>query len=258
MERQGETSSEPQGFINFNELNKTLRDLDERALVLTLAAFAEDTLGDLLSAFMIPSTASRSLVTGFNAPLGNFSSRIKAAFALGLISKGQFDDLQHLREIRNKFSHTWKPISFADRSVEGHLKAIRFGRMMKDYPETLQRKLLVAFQNLLIELQVAVKSVEEGKRATFVGVHLITGFHGKTFEEKLERAAEELTRTQSKHSVAAGEEKLFYDTVLLELKDRVGRYLNDPPPESAAKLAELLQCLDHLLVGRPDPTGNML
>jgi hypothetical protein len=142
--------------------------------------------------------------------------------------------------------------------VEGHLKAIRFGRMMKDYPDTLQRKLLFAFQNLLIELQVAVESVGKGKRAAFVGVHLTTGFYGKTFDEKLERAADELTRTQSKHSVAVGEEKLFYDTVLLELKDRMTRYLSDPPPESAAKLAELLECLDRLLVGRPVPTGNML
>ncbi|BFT63112.1 MltR family transcriptional regulator [Pseudomonas moorei] len=258
MERQGDTSSEPQGFINFNELNKTLRDLDERALVLTLAAFAEDTLGDLLSAFMIPSAASRSLVTGFNAPLGNFSSRIKAAFALGLISKGQFDDLQHLREVRNKFSHTWKPISFADPSVEGHIKAVRYGRMTRDFPKTLQRKLLVAFQNLLIELQVAVKSIEDGKQAKFVGAHLTSGFSGDTFDKKMERASEELAHARAKHSSAEGEEKLFYDMVLWELRYRIERFLKDVPPESTPKLSALVEDLNQLLAGRPDPSGNML
>ncbi|MGY2292150.1 MltR family transcriptional regulator [Pseudomonas sp. SDO528_S397] len=258
MEQQSSVSSEPQGFINFNELNKTLRDLDERALVLTLAAFAEDTLGDLLTAFMIPSAASRSLVTGFNAPLGTFSSRIKAAFAFGLISKGQFDDLQHLREVRNKFSHTWKPISFADPSVEGHLKAIRYGRMMRDYPKTLQKKLLVAFQNLLIELQVAVGSVKEGKQAKFVGVHLTAGFYGETPEEELEQATEETAHAQAKHTAAEGEEKLFYDMVLRELAGRITRFLSDSPPESAPKLNELLHGLAQQLKGRPSPTGNLL
>jgi hypothetical protein len=46
-----------------------LRNLDDRGLVLSLAAFAEDALGSLLREFMIPSEATKQLLEGFNAPL---------------------------------------------------------------------------------------------------------------------------------------------------------------------------------------------
>jgi hypothetical protein len=78
-------------------------------LVLSLAAFAEEALGALLKAFMTPSEATAQLIEGFNAPLGTFSSRIKAAYAIGLITKEQFLDLERLRKIRNEFAHSWKP-----------------------------------------------------------------------------------------------------------------------------------------------------
>lgn len=252
-DKEDSASSEPQGFINFNELSRTLNDLDERALVLTLAAFAEDTLGDLLSAFLIPSAASRSLVTGYNAPLGTFSSRIKSTYALGLISKGQFDDLQHLREIRNKFSHTWKPITFEDPSVAGHIKAIRFSRLMTTYPEGPQQKLLTAFQYLLIELQVAVNNIPDGKRAKFIGARLWGGLVGKEFEDQLKWAEKEVMRAQENHEAAEGEKKLFFDGVLWALKDKLKRLLLDAKPDQTPDVFKLLHGVIVQLADRPDP-----
>ncbi|KYC15870.1 MltR family transcriptional regulator [Pseudomonas sp. ABFPK] len=255
MKKEDMESSEPQGFINFNEIARTLKDLDERALVLTLAAFAEDSLGDLLTAFMIPSAASRSLVTGFNAPLGNFSSRIKAAYAFGLINKGQFDDLQHLREVRNKFSHTWKPISFTDPSIEGHIKAIRYSRRTSNFPKTLQQKLTTSFQNLLIELQVGVISFgKDGKQAKCLATQLISGFSGNTPIEQLERATKEAAQAESKHGIAVGEEKLYYDMVLRELLIRVKRFLGTDDTQISSGVADLIERLTKTLADRPEPT----
>ena len=42
-------------FGGINLLTLSLRDLDDRGLVLSLASFAEEALGELLKAFMTPS-----------------------------------------------------------------------------------------------------------------------------------------------------------------------------------------------------------
>jgi hypothetical protein len=57
-------------FGDLNRLQGIVRDLDERALILSLAAFAEQALGDLLRAFLLPVEASNQHLEGFNAPLG--------------------------------------------------------------------------------------------------------------------------------------------------------------------------------------------
>lgn len=244
-----------QDFANFNELSRSLRDLDERALVLTLAAFAEDTLGDLISVYLIPSSAAHSLVTGYNAPLGTLSSRIKAAYALGLISKGQFEDLQHLRAIRNKFSHTWKPLSFEDPSVSGHIKAIRFGKAITTYPENPQHKLMTSFQILLIELRVAVSYVPKGNGAKFIGAMLLANISGSSFEERLETAIKEVANTERDYEVAEGEKKTFLEGVLWLWKDKLSRLLNEAPLDQVPDVKQLLDRLDKQLAGRSDPNG---
>jgi len=242
---------EPQGYVKFNELTETLQDLDERALVLTLAAFAEDSLGELLSAFMIPSSASKDLLTGFNAPLGTFSSRIKACYAFGLISKGQFDDLQHLRVIRNKFSHTWRPISFADPAVAGHIKSIRFSRLQTQYPASLTQKVKSSFVFLLMELQVGVTQMAKGRSAKFVGMELSAGVAGTTFAEKLERASSDVSEELRKHTEATGEEKLFFDGVLRFRKDKLTLLWSQAPPAESWKVLAMIHKVESHLKDRP-------
>lgn len=63
---------EDEVFGGINLLTRSLRDLDDRGLVLSLAAFAEEALGELLKAFMTPSEATTQLTEGFNAPLEYF------------------------------------------------------------------------------------------------------------------------------------------------------------------------------------------
>ncbi|KPW95552.1 MULTISPECIES: MltR family transcriptional regulator [Pseudomonas syringae group] len=256
MNEMPESPPKPDPFGTYNELNRTLRNLDERALVLTLAAFAEDTLGELLMAFFMPSAASRSLVNGFNAPLGNFSSRIKATYAIGLISKGQFNDLQHLREIRNKFSHTWKPISFTDPSVAGHILGLRFGRSYQAYPDTPYRKVLGTFQYLLIELRVAVADLTTSPKAKFIGTALSGGIVGDSFEEQLERATTDVTCDIAEHESSEGQKKLFYDGVLWVWKVRLDRLYKEAGPEREEKVHALMRSVWKQLGDRPDPNDD--
>lgn len=94
-----------------NSLFESLHEHDDRGLVLSIAAFAEDTLGLLLLSYLREPRTATELVEGFNAPFGTFSARIKGALVLGLIRKDQYRSLELIRRIRNKFAHNWTGVS---------------------------------------------------------------------------------------------------------------------------------------------------
>lgn len=77
----------------------------------------EDLLGSIIKDFLVDVSATNELVDGFNAPLGTFSARTKAAFALGLISAEQHKDINLIRKIRNEFAHSWDVKSLDHQSV---------------------------------------------------------------------------------------------------------------------------------------------
>lgn len=82
-----------------NSLLESLHEHDARSMVLTMASFAEDTLELLLIGYLREPKQAKALVNGFNAPLGTFSARIKAAFVLGLILEDGYKTLDILKKI---------------------------------------------------------------------------------------------------------------------------------------------------------------
>ena len=82
-----------------------LRKESDRGKVLISTGFMEEQLKDILLAFMVEGGPATELVTSGNAPLGTFSARIAACYALGLISEREHHDLTLLRRIRNDFAH---------------------------------------------------------------------------------------------------------------------------------------------------------
>lgn len=192
-------------FEQLNQLNKLLHQLDDRGLILSLAAFAEESLGELISAFMRPVRSTKHLLDGFNAPLGTFSSRIHAAYALGLVTEAQFRDLEHLRKIRNEYSHSWKQLSFKDQHILDRIKALSYSNIDDSFPETEIDKVRSSLSALLIELHVTTEQIRKnGRQASLIGTGLIAGVPGSVdsqistcrtkFEEinsEMEKASEE-------------------------------------------------------------------
>ena len=110
-------SHEAKERASLDSLNRFLFVIDkqdDRAMVLSLATFVEDSLGRLLIAYLRTCKATKELVEGFNAPLGTLGARIKAAYALGLLTVEQYKDIEILRKVRNEFAH--------DRSVSMTLR----------------------------------------------------------------------------------------------------------------------------------------
>lgn len=117
-------------LAGFRQLLDELNAESPRGGVMVACATLDDLLAKAIAARLIDDAHVSKLIDGFNAPLGTFSSRIIAAFALGVISKIEFDDLQVIRKIRNDFAHR-TGVSFADPSISD--KAMILKLAAQDY-----------------------------------------------------------------------------------------------------------------------------
>lgn len=175
--------SEPEHFKtgdpnmdNLNRFQSLVQKQDDRGLALSLSAFAEDTLGRLLLTYLKEGKQSKDLVEGFNAPLGTLSTRIKAAYAIGLLSREQYEDLEIARKIRNAFAHDWEGVTLDRQDIKamiGQLNAYTFDE--KPLAGEARARLLGSITNILVELRVQIgQHQKHDRRAPFVGFRLTT------------------------------------------------------------------------------------
>lgn len=111
-------ANERYSLEKLNRFMDLVHKQDDRAMVLSLATFLEDTLGRLLLAYFRTCKATKDLVEGFNAPLGTFGSRIKAVYAFGLVTEDQFKDMEILRKVRNLFAHNWEGVTLEQNDIK--------------------------------------------------------------------------------------------------------------------------------------------
>ena len=116
-------------FGKFNRLLVVMDGEDERGLVLSASAYAEDCLGRILSAYLRKGEPSKGLIEGFNAPLGTLAARLKAGYAIGILSREQYRDLDLMRKIRNEFAHQWEGCSFDNGKIAGWIYAMSESRI---------------------------------------------------------------------------------------------------------------------------------
>lgn len=174
-------------FGSLNKLNSYLDSLDERGLILSLSAFSEDSLGVILSNFMLDNKVSKQLLEGFNSPLGTFSSRIKACYSLGLITEKQYSDLEILRKIRNKFSHTWEKVSFSDKDISQQISKLNYSNLDFEFPDSELKKVRSSISSLLIELRViSSQIVEKNQKVKLIGTSLVPGFSSRDYPSQIE------------------------------------------------------------------------
>ncbi len=161
-------------FGPINRLLSLTREEDERGLVLSVAAFAEDCLGRLIVAYLRDGKPSSDLIEGFNAPLGTFSSRIKAGFALGLLSETQYRDLDLVRKIRNEFAHNWEGCSFEKPNIKDWIASMSESRFSTRVAPTAQAKFYNSTSCVLIELEALLGTVRKrSQKLPLVAMHFV-------------------------------------------------------------------------------------
>lgn len=168
-------SEKDEVFGQFNRLLSLTAEEDERGLVLSMAAFSEECLSRLLHGYLRPGKPANDLIEGFNAPLGTFSARIKAAYAMGLLSSEQMADLELLKKIRNEFAHNWEGCNFEAEKIKSWVLEMNPSRFHPDEPKTLQSKFHFSITCVLVEIQHLLSTLGSGKRTVpVVAAHLFT------------------------------------------------------------------------------------
>jgi len=140
---------------NLNRFLSLVGAQDDRAMVLSLSTFIEDTLGRLLIAYFRDCKATKELVEGFSAPLGTFGSRTKAAYAFGLVTEEQYKDMEILRKVRNQFAHNWEGVSLSRNDIQaliGQLSGYTVDH--KEIKGGNREKMLGTLSTCCMELQI--------------------------------------------------------------------------------------------------------
>jgi mannitol operon repressor len=114
-------------LVNFVQ---ELKRESDRGLALVAAALIDDKLGETLRALFCEGPTAAKLLDANNAPLGTFSSRSEACFALGLIDDYEHSEIALLRKVRNEFAHAKHGMSFQTPSVQGLCSSLK-----SDLPE---------------------------------------------------------------------------------------------------------------------------
>lgn len=240
------SEAEDNVFGPLNRLTKTLHDHDERGLILSLAAFAEDALGRLIEAFMLPVQASKDLLTGFNAPLGTFSSRIKASYALGLINEEQFKDLEYLRKMRNEFAHSWEHVSLEKQNLSSLASNMSFSYLDSSFPETNADKVRSSISALLTDISsMAQQILAKEKRVKLMGTRLFPMFHGD-LPAQVQQARQSLESIRAQQNCTTEAHKRFLDRRLSLLVMQLNILISQAPKEMKHDIQEIVSELKNL------------
>lgn len=106
-------------LTKFNEFEEELSKETDRGAAIMACTMVDWMLGRMLQNFMVDSSITRELFKGPTAPLSSLSNKIKISYALGLIGKVEYHDLDLLRRIRNDFAHKFEiNFSFDEPKIE--------------------------------------------------------------------------------------------------------------------------------------------
>lgn len=111
-ERREENVIKHEDFQGFLDEFQTESD---RAAAVLGAAYLSESLRQMIATTLVDDD---KLLDGLLEPcsaLGNLWSRTQAAYSMGLISEDEYDDLNKIREIRNRFAHDLQGLRFSDK-----------------------------------------------------------------------------------------------------------------------------------------------
>ncbi|HUT43673.1 MAG TPA: MltR family transcriptional regulator, partial [Desulfobacterales bacterium] len=103
--------------LDYQNLVKIFHEESDRAASVLAGSYIEHMLGKFIRSYMVEDIKEDKLFAGFG-PFATFSRRINTAYAFGLISKNDRDDLKKIQEIRNQFAHFPKNITFDTQEIK--------------------------------------------------------------------------------------------------------------------------------------------
>jgi len=149
----------------FSEFLLEFNKESDRGAALNAAALIDEWLQNILEAFLAENKSAKKLVSGFNAPLGDFSSKVIATHALGLIQDNEFHEINLIRKIRNEFGHNWKGVNFENHKVASLTRELPWGGPAEfEENSTSRQRFNFATSMLLMDLMWRARLVTKEKR----------------------------------------------------------------------------------------------
>lgn len=116
-------------FVDFFKKCTNLRiELDnesDRGCILMATSFLDYELENIFRYYLLENKKILDEMLSGQGCLATFSSRIKLAYSLGLISKITMNDLNIIRKIRNNSGHNYKVISFNDNKIGQRVSSLK-------------------------------------------------------------------------------------------------------------------------------------
>ncbi|MFD1711138.1 hypothetical protein FVQ98_13680 [Ottowia sp. GY511] len=99
-------------LFDWNKMIDSFHKESDRGAAVLVGGFVENYLGVYLQSLVVDLKVAEDLFQAVG-PLSSFNQRIAVARAFGFISKGDYDDLNLIRRIRNHFAHHPLEASFS-------------------------------------------------------------------------------------------------------------------------------------------------
>lgn len=117
------------------EAQKELETESDRGIVLVCLSILDELLAELLQTRLLRDEKLMKEMFGTKGVFGQFDDKVKACYAMGLISQLDYDLFKKLQNVRNKFAHRVLDISFdepAIRDVCRHITLPKNAYMPRD------------------------------------------------------------------------------------------------------------------------------
>jgi len=141
----------PYTEVSLGEYFRTLFDESDRGCILAISQHLHSLLEDLHIQFISSKVESpHKLIKELTAPMAPLSSAsgcATLAFAYGLISVGEYEDLKIIRKLRNLAAHSFTPFSLSGSKQREMVYALQF--KVRRFERLLQRQLMNEEQKTL-------------------------------------------------------------------------------------------------------------
>lgn len=107
-------------------LRNEFKGSSDRSAAIIGGAFLEDLLEHMLRYFFIKNRKHDEIFFEGNGVLGTFSSKISLTYRLGLISECEYQTLETIRAIRNRFAHELTDLKFDEQSISAKCRNIEY------------------------------------------------------------------------------------------------------------------------------------
>lgn len=159
-------------YANFQVMLAETKLEGDRACALILAANIDNRLRELLATYFVEmSKNQRDALFKGNGALSTFSSATRVAFASGLLSDDEFNDINIIRDIRNLFAHQEQGWSFSTTKVSQLCSSLKMPTTLRaDHPELATHVQLprasfeVTAASLVLLLMDRAKEASQSKR----------------------------------------------------------------------------------------------